>query len=195
VKVVSHRQYSLSFFICPLLAVCACTDASERRTVRGALAASAEALESNDTARFFSLLDERSRFAMAGTVAALSSARTLIESDYPEPEKQRALADLAPAGKATTAVELFELHCDASCLHRFSELVCAPQSEVPVGDEIAVTTVRGGVLHMHAGTDGGYGIVWKTAALHDERAHANRSLGQIRDNAAVYRKRRALETQ
>jgi hypothetical protein len=160
--------------------------------VRGALAASAEALEANDSARFFSLLDERSRFAMAGTVSALSSARQLIEADYPDAEKPRALADLGPAGRLNTPVELFELRCDARCRHSFSELVCAPESEVPAGDEIAVTTVRGGILHMHAGQDGGYGIVWKTAALHDERAQANRALGQIRDNAAVYRRRREL---
>jgi hypothetical protein len=61
------------------------------------------------------------------------------------------------------------------------------------GDEVVVTTVRGATLHMHAGKDGGYGMVWKTKLLSDERSQAARELVQIRENAGLYRQRRKLE--
>jgi hypothetical protein len=45
---------------------------------------------------------------------------------------------------------------------------------------------------MYAGHDGRYGIVWNTPACIEERAVASRDFRQIRENAVVYRKRRAL---
>jgi hypothetical protein len=193
VNVVSHRQYSLSFFLCPLLATWACSDAVERRSVRGALAASADALEAGDAERFFNLIDDRSRFAMQATVTIRREARQLIEATYPATEKAQALAGLGEAGAVKSAEELFRRRCDNACLHEFSELVGSPREETRSGDEVVVTTVRGTILRMHAGKDGGYGLVWRTEQLSEERAQANRELGQIRDNAATYRRRRDLE--
>jgi hypothetical protein len=48
---------------------------------------------------------------------------------------------------------------------------------------------------MFAGQDGRYGIVWNTAACMAERAQASRDFRQIRENAAIYRKRRELSGQ
>jgi hypothetical protein len=45
---------------------------------------------------------------------------------------------------------------------------------------------------MHAGTDGGYGIVWSTEATAAERAQSARELRRIKENADVYRRRAAL---
>ena len=140
----------------------------------------------------FPALDERTRFAMQATVKARMEARALIERDYPESEKAQALAALGEAGRVATAAELFGRRCDPTCLSRFGEVVGAPTSQVAVGDELEVTTVRGRTLHMHAGTDGGYGIVWQTRETSEERARASRELRLIQDNAALYRKRKAL---
>jgi hypothetical protein len=71
--------------------------------------------------------------------------------------------------------------------------VGAPVAQKISGDEVVVTTVRGATLHMHAGKDGGYGMVWKTKLLSDERSQAARELVQIRENAGLYRQRRKLE--
>jgi hypothetical protein len=46
---------------------------------------------------------------------------------------------------------------------------------------------------MFAGHDGRYGIVWNTKACMAERAQASRDFRQIEENAAIYRKRRAIE--
>ncbi|MET0386755.1 MAG: hypothetical protein ABW321_12390 [Polyangiales bacterium] len=160
--------------------------------MRETLAESAEALEANDAERFFGTLDERSRHAMAATVRARRAARALIEADYPSPEKQAALAALGEAGEVEGAPQLFARRCGPSCLSSFAEVVGAPVSEVATGDEVEVTTVRGRTLHMHAGQNGRYGIVWNTQPLHEERSRASRELGLIRDNAEVYRRRSAL---
>lgn len=190
---MSHREYSVFFLICPLFAVPACSGHADGYSVRGALAVSAEAVEANDAARLFPALDERTRFAMQATVKARAEARAVIERDYPESEKAQALAALGDAGQVSTADALFARRCDPTCLSSFGEVVGAPTAEVAVGDELEVTTVRGRTLRMHAGKDGGYGIVWRTRETSDERARASRELRLIQDNAAIYRRREQLE--
>jgi hypothetical protein len=74
----------------------------------------------------------------------------------------------------------------------FADSVGPPASEVVVGDEVEVTTLRGRTLHMHAGKDGRYGLVWNHPALADEALQASRELALIRDHAQIYRKQRAL---
>jgi hypothetical protein len=190
---VSHNEYSVFFFVCPLLIIPACSGAAQPTDIRGALAESADALESRDSERVFACLDERARFAMYATVFARQAARKLIETDYPEAERARALAALGEAGEVASPQELFQRRCDATCLSGFADAVGAPVNEVNDGDEVVVTTVRGATLHMHAGKDGGYGLVWNTKSLSDERSQASRELVQIRENAKVYRRRRKLE--
>lgn len=189
---VSHKQYSVFFLICPLFAYAACSCTGQQSTVRGALANAAEALEGRDAVRFFATLDQRTRFAMISTVNTRREARRLIEADYPESEKAQALEALGEAAQVETGAELFARRCDLSCLNTFADSVGAPASEVVRGDEVEVTTVRGHTLRMHAGTDGEYGIVWSTQATSAERAQAARELVRIRENAAVYRRRKAL---
>jgi hypothetical protein len=193
VNVVSHNEYSVFFLACPLFIGLACGDGSAPHDVRGALAASANALEARDSDQFFKLIDERSRFAVGAIVTARTSARALIEADYPPEEREKALQALGDAAQVATPQQLFQRRCGPECMQRFADLVGAPVAQEAEGAEVAVTTVRGKTLHMHAGSDGGYGIVWNTQALSDERAQASRELALIRDNAAVYRRRRALE--
>lgn len=189
---VSHKQYSVFFLICPLFAYAACSCNGQQSTVRGALANAAEALEARDAVRFFATLDQRTRFAMISTVNTRREARALIEADYPESEKAQALEALGDAAQVSTGAELFARRCDMSCLNDYADRVGAPASQVVRGDEVEVTTVRGRTLRMHAGTDGEYGIVWSTEASAAERAQASRELVRIRENAAVFRKRKAL---
>jgi limonene-1,2-epoxide hydrolase len=189
---VSHKEYSVFFLVCPLFAWVACSGPGEQSTVRGTLANAAQELEARDAVGLFATLDERTRFAMIATVNARREARALIEADYPESEKARALEALGVAAQVTTGAELFARRCDDACLGQLADVVGAPASEVARGDEIEVTTVRGRTLRMHAGTSGGYGIVWSTRESADERAQASRELARIKENAEVYRRRRAL---
>ena len=189
---MSHREYSVFFWICPLFAVPACSGHADGYSVRGALAIAAEAVEANDAARLFPALDERTRFAMQATVKARAEARAIIERDYPEPEKAQALAALGEAGQVASAEELFARRCDQTCLGSFGEVVGAPTAQVAVGDELEVTTVRGRTLRMHAGKDGGYGAVWRTKETSDERSRASGELRLIRENAAIFRRRQQL---
>jgi hypothetical protein len=129
---------------------------------------------------------------MIATVDARRTARSVIEADYPESEKARALEALGEAAEVATGAELFARRCDMACLSELADTVGAPASEVVRGDEVEVTTVRGRTLRMHAGRDGEYGIVWSTQATSAERAQASRELVRIKENAAIYRKRAAL---
>jgi len=142
--------------------------------------------------RFFATLDQRTRFAMISTVNARREARALIEADYPESEKAGALAALGEAADVETGAELFARRCDHACLNEFADAVGAPASQVVRGDEVEVTTVRGRTLRMHAGTDGEYGIVWSTEATSAERSQSARELRRIKENAEIFRKRKAL---
>ena len=189
---VSHKEYSVFFLICPLFTLAACSGHGQKSTVRGALANAAEVLEGRDAVRFFATLDERTRFAMSSTVKARREARAIIEADYPESEAAGALAALGEAAEVSTAAELFARRCDVACLNDFADRVGAPASQVVRGDEVEVTTVRGRTLRMHAGTDGGYGIVWSTDATANERSHSARELRRIKENAEIFRRRAAL---
>jgi hypothetical protein len=46
---------------------------------------------------------------------------------------------------------------------------------------------------MHAGTDGGYGIVWRTQETSDERSRASKELRLIQEHGVLYRKRQQLQ--
>ncbi|HEY2735411.1 MAG TPA: hypothetical protein VGI70_15545, partial [Polyangiales bacterium] len=192
VNFVSHNEYSVFFFVCPLI-LSACGYGAQPRDVRGALAAAANALESRDSEAVFHCLDERARFAMYAIVNTRRDARKLIEADYPPQERGPALAALGEAAKVSTAEELFARRCDSACLQTFADAVGAPVSQRMSGDEVVVSTVRGKTLRMHAGSDGGYGLVWNTEPLAGERSQAARELVRIRENAAVYRRRKKLE--
>lgn len=161
--------------------------------VRGALAGAASALESGDGVQLFPYIDERARFALASTVKSRAAARQVIENDYPVAERPAALAALGDAAEVATPAELFARRCPADCLLTLAGQVGAPVREEPDGRELRVTTTRGATLHMYAGEDGRYGIVWNTPACMAERAQAHRDFQLIKQNGQIYRKRRELE--
>jgi hypothetical protein len=163
------------------------------RTVRGALAAAAEAIEAQDARKLFRLIDQRGRNALASIAHSHALACKLIEADYPENERAAALSTLGDCGHTDSPEALFAARCDATCMHALAVQLGAPEAEVVAGDEVVVRTTRGTSLHMHAGKDHWYGLVWKTPELIEERTQAARELQAITENAAVYRKRRELE--
>ena len=183
-------KYTRFIAVCPLLMLgCRTYDATD---VRGALAGAAAALEAEDGLRLFEYIDERARFALASTVKSRIAARRIIETDYPAAERPAALAALGDAADVSTPAELFARRCTPECMRTLAEQVGAPVNQVPDGKEVRVTTSRGTTLHMFAGQDGRYGIVWNTPATMAERSQASRDLGVIRENAEVYRKRKAM---
>jgi hypothetical protein len=171
-----------------------CGERSEDpRTVHGALAKAARALEAEDSATLFRLIDQRARHALSGIVDARGQARALIEADYPASERAQALTALGDGAEVATAAELFQKRCAASCMQALAREVGVPVSEERKGQDVVVKTARGTILHMHAGKDTWYGLHFHTEALMAEAKQAAQELTQIRDNAAVYRKRRELE--
>jgi hypothetical protein len=188
---VFSTNYTRFFLVCPLLMLgCRTYDATD---VRSAMAGAATALESGDGIRLFSYIDERARFALGSTVKSRGDARKLIEADYPVADRPAAVAALGDAAQVATPDELFARRCALDCMHTLAGQVGAPISQTAEGDEVRVTTSRGTTLHMFAGHDGRYGIVWNTKACMAERAQASRDFRQIEENAKIYRKRRELE--
>jgi hypothetical protein len=165
----------------------------DAHTVRGALAIAARAAEAGDARALYQAIDRRSTDALGSIAMDRERAATLIRADYPQEAAPAALRALGDALDAKDGAELFARRCPASCVAAIGAQLGAPVAETPRGDEIEVRTARGATLRLHRGENGTFGIVWNTQSLFDERRRAARELIQIRDNAAVYRKRRALE--
>lgn len=138
-------------------------------------------------------MDQRSRHALAAIQAARSEARRLVLADYPAAEQAAALASLGDGALASDAADLFVRRCPARCQAELGRGLAAPVAERAVGDELEVETAAGTKLRLHKGNDTWYGLVFRTAELAEERDRAARELDQIRQNADIYRKRRALE--
>lgn len=165
------------------------------RELEGAIAYLAVAIERDDPAMLFRAVDARARHAMISIVADRQKAAELIRADYPAEEREAALAELGDAATIDDAPALFALRCDSTCRSELSAKLGAPTERRREGDELVVTTVRGGTLRFHRaeGENAWYGWVWQTEALDAERDRANRDLRQIEQNAETYRRRRALE--
>lgn len=191
--IVLH-QVCASFIVAAIGGVLPGCFEPDPRSVRGALAGAARALEVRDGRALFQIIDQRGRSAMGAVVKARREAARLIHADYPAPERDLALAALGDARTAADAADLFTRRCAEPCMSELAAAVGAPLSERPAGArEVEVRTTRGGRLRLHRGNDGWWGIVWNTQALSEERTRAARELIQIRHNAEVYRRRRTLE--
>jgi len=190
-----HRVCTSFILAAIQLGLLACFE-PDPRTVRGALAAAARALEERDSRALFRIIDQRTRSAMASVVGDRLEAAALIRRDYPEPERTQALASLGDAALVGDPAGLFARRCPEACMAELAAAVGAPAEEHPGpkgSQELEVRTTRGGRLRLHRGKDGWWGIVWNTAAYNAERTRAARELIQIAHNAEVYRRRHALD--
>jgi len=171
--------------------------APDTREPRGALAVASQAVEAGDGRRLFRVIDQRSRFALAAIQQARSAAAALIRADYPTDAQAEALAQLGDAAQVTDAPDLFVRRCPAACQAAIGALLGAPAHEQVVsggsGAELEVQTTTGTVVRLYKGNDDHYGIDFHHQALSDERDRAARELDQIRQNAEVYKKRKALD--
>jgi hypothetical protein len=153
----------------------------------------AKAAERGDARAFYELIDERARHAMISVVADRHRARTLIEQSYPPGERDAALSALGDAAEVRDAAALFGRRCPASCMRGLVASFGSVEGVRRAGDEEVVTTSRGTEVRVYRRGRGWYGLVWNTGAWIRERAQANRDLTVIRDNTAVYDRRRALD--
>lgn len=170
----------------------ACHD-PDPRSIAGALDAASRAIEARDTAQLFRVVDQRARHALASIAKDRREAAVLVARDYPDAERAAALAALGDAAGVRDAAGLFARRCDAACIDDLGRRIGAPASTETASDETVVHTARGETLRLYHGDDGWWGLVWNTAALVQERDRAAQDLVQIRANAEIYRKKRALE--
>ncbi|MDH5675613.1 MAG: hypothetical protein OEZ06_26050 [Myxococcales bacterium] len=170
----------------------ACFEA-DPRSVRGALDQAARAVEQGDARELFKVIDARSRHALISIVADRKRAVRTIAADYPPEARAAALGRLGDAAEAKDAADLFARRCREACLGALAQTLAAPVSERRLAARVLeVETARGGRLQLRKG-DSWWGLVWRERELSDERDLASRELRQIKENAAIHRRRRQLE--
>jgi hypothetical protein len=186
----------LIFIVASFGAVLGCWS-PDTREPRGALALASQAVEAGDAKLLFRVIDVRSRHALAAIHKARSEAAGLIRAHYPADAQASALAQLGDAAVATDVTDLFVRRCPKACQAEIGARLGAPAGEKVVqgeaGPELEITTATGGRLRLYKGKEGHYGLLFHRQALSDERDRAARELDQIRQNADIYRKRKALE--
>ncbi len=186
-------QLSRAWIAFVLLAA-ACDGTPDPRSVDGALAYLARAVEKDDPAALYRAIDERARHAMISIVADRREAAALVRESYPPAEQAAALAALGDAAEVENAAGLFARRCDEACRAEIGASIGAAADVREEGPLTLVTTARGTTVALYRGSPTGwYGLVWNTDALSAERDRANRDLAIVRENAATFTRRRALE--
>ena len=172
-------------------AAAACLD-PDPSSVRGALDVAARAVEAGDGRALYRAIDRRSTDALSSIAKDRASSAALIRGDYPADEAPAALRALGDALGHGDGAGLFAERCSAVCMAEIASQLGAPVRQTQRGVELEIETSRGGKLRLHR-ERGVWGIVWRTEELYEERRSAAHELVQIRANAEIYRRRRALE--
>ncbi len=172
-----------------------CDGTPDPRTVDGALGYAVRAIERDDAAALYKVIDERARHAMISIVNDRREAARLVAASYPEAERAAALRALGDAAEVTSAEALFARRCDRACRQALGAALGAAAETRTEGELTVVTTARGTTVRLFhgGGGHGWHGLEWHTAELSAERDRANRDLTILRENAATYDRRRALE--
>lgn len=179
-------------FLALLLA--GCGGVPDPRTIDGALAYAARAIEHRDPRTLFRVLDVRSRHAMISIVADRQRAKAIIERSYPADVRAEALAELGDGATVADAPALFAKRCDRTCIATFRDALGAVVERHVDGDETVVRTTRGETLRLYRRREGDWwGLVFQTDELFAERDRASRDREMIAQNARTYERRRALE--
>jgi len=194
---IAEDQYIRFCFFCASyifsVITIGCGGSDDAHTVRGALALAARAVETEDRAALYRVIDRRSRAALVSIVKDRAASARAVRSDYPADLQPGALAALGDAPGAADAAALFARRCDVHCVAELGVSLGAPVSESVMGDELLVRTAAGRDVRLFKGRDGLWGLVWRTQELSDERLRAARERLQIEANAEIYRRRRQLE--
>lgn len=179
-----------------VLFLSACDIPPDPRTVDGALGFLGRAVERDDAATLYRGIDERARHAMISIVSDRREAARLVRESYPEGERAAAIAALGDAAEVESAEQLFARRCDAACRRGIGDRIGAAAEVRKEGPITVVTTARGTEVRLYrGGPDEWYGLEWHTDELSLERDRANRDLAIIRQNAATFDRRRALEAE
>lgn len=177
-----------------LFLLSACGGRPDPRTLEGATAYAAQAIEEDDRTRLFKVIDARARHAMISIVTDRQRARAVIERSYPAEERAPAIAALGDAATVPDAAALFARRCDAACIAEIRDSLGAPVEQRVEGRVTIVRTTRERELRWYRKTDSDWwGLEWRTEALVAERDRANRDLAAIEENASTYDRRRSLE--
>ncbi|HJL02694.1 MAG TPA: hypothetical protein RMH85_29655 [Polyangiaceae bacterium LLY-WYZ-15_(1-7)] len=180
--------------VAALAGACGFGGTPDPRNLEGAMAYAALAVERDDPAMLFRIVDARARHAMISIVNDRRAAASLVRETYPEAERAAALARLGDAAEVESARELFARRCDAACRSTIGGDVGKPERTETEGEETIVHTARGTTVRVWRAEEGDWwGLVWHTDELDEERARANRDLRLIEENAETYRRRRELE--
>jgi len=186
-------NYSVVFgAIASLLCIVGCFS-PDPRSVDGALEYLAGAADEGDKVKLFRGQDQVARHALDGTFRMRNQAASIIRDTYPTSAVPSALAELGDALDVSNSRELFSSRCDAACLAWFSRNIGAATDQQGTGGVVTVRTIRDTELTLRKGTDGWYGIVWRTDEWVAERDRAARDLAQVQENARVYSARKRLE--
>lgn len=173
---------------------CGIGSTPDPRSIEGAMGYAALAVERNDPAMLYRILDERARHALISIVQDRTAAAALVRETYPPEERDAALRNLGDAAEVEDAAGLFARRCDPACRQEIGRQVGAPASTREDGDETVVETARGTSVRIYRAAEGSWwGLVWETQALDRERNIANQALRQVERNAETYRRRQALE--
>ena len=174
------------------LATAACN--GHPQTVDAMLDFAGGAAGAKNAKALYRAIDERSRFAMDSIVADRKEALAIINADYPSELKATAIAQLGRAAKVKNAQDLFTYRCQNPCLQAFQRTLSPSVDIINDDKELVVRLKSGKMIRVfgppHART--GFGMVWKTKELDDERTKANRDLKTIRQNAKIYQQRKKL---
>lgn len=187
------RNYSVVFgAIASLLCIVACFT-PDPRSVDGALEYLAGAAHEGDKLKLFRGQDQLARHALDATVKMRNETARIIRDTYPTSAVPNALAELGDTLDVPTSQELFSRRCDAACVDWFSRNLGAAAAQQVTGALVTVRTIRDTTITLRKGTDGWYGVVWRTDEWVAERDRAARDLAQVQENARVYSARRRLE--
>lgn len=157
------------------------------------MAYAAIAIEEDDGAKLFGVIDVRARHALISVVTDRRAAAEIVRRDYPEGERAQALEWLGDAAEVADAAALFARRCAQGCRADLASRIGAVVSHAQEGEIEQVTTSRGTIDLYREAEGHWWGIVWRTDELDAERDRASHDLAAIERNAATYRRRAALD--
>ncbi len=170
---------------------CGAPPPPDESTVRGAMAALADALERDAVREVFRRLDQRARHAMHAIAEAGRERAAIVRAGFPEPERGRELARIGKTD-APDGVALFARRCPTDCRDALRARLGAVVERREEHGLVRVRTATGHWLQWRKGSDGRFGLVWHTEELERERARAFQALRDTRRAAAHHRERRML---
>lgn len=186
-------NYSVVFSAIASLVCASACFSPDPRTADGALEYLALAANEGDKFKLFRGQDQVARHALDATFKMRHETARIISDTYPASAVPAALAELGDALNVESTLELFFRRCDAACLEWFSRNLGAAAEQQATGALVVIRTINDTKLTLRKGTDGWYGVVWRTDEWVAERDRAARDLAQVQENARVYSARKRLE--